>query len=54
MDIHDPDPMRRLRAIMARLRDPDGGCPWDRAQTPGSIVPYTLEEAYEVGEAIAS
>jgi nucleoside triphosphate diphosphatase len=54
MDIHDSDPLRRLRAIMERLRDPDGGCPWDRAQTPGSIVPYTLEEAYEVGEAIAS
>jgi nucleoside triphosphate diphosphatase len=53
MDIHDPDPLRRLRAIMARLRDPAGGCPWDRAQTPESIVPYTLEEAYEVGEAIA-
>ena len=54
MDIDDPDPIRRLRAIMARLRDPEGGCPWDRAQTPESIVPYTLEEAYEVGEAIAS
>jgi nucleoside triphosphate diphosphatase len=54
MEIQDSDPLRRLRAIMARLRDPDGGCPWDRAQTPGSIVPYTLEEAYEVGEAIAS
>jgi len=38
---------------MARLRDPEQGCPWDRAQTPETIVPYTLEEAYEVGEAIA-
>lgn len=38
---------------MARLRDPDGGCPWDRAQTPQSIVPYTLEEAYEVADAVA-
>lgn len=54
MDINDPDPMRRLRAIMARLRDPECGCPWDRAQTPQSIVPYTLEEAYEVGEAVAA
>jgi len=39
---------------MARLRDPENGCPWDRAQTPETIVPHTLEEAYEVGEAIAS
>ena len=54
MNLHDPDPVRRLRAIMARLRDPEQGCPWDRAQTPETIVPYTLEEAYEVGEAIAS
>jgi len=54
MNLHDPDPIRRLLAIMARLRDPEQGCPWDRAQTPETIVPYTLEEAYEVGEAIAS
>lgn len=53
MDIHDPDPIRRLRAIMARLRDPETGCPWDRAQTPETIVPHTLEEAYEVAEAVA-
>ena len=53
MNLHDPDPIRRLLAIMARLRDPEQGCPWDRAQTPETIVPYTLEEAYEVGEAIA-
>jgi nucleoside triphosphate diphosphatase len=54
MSIHDSDPVRRLRAIMARLRDSESGCPWDQAQTPETIVPYTLEEAYEVGEAIAS
>lgn len=54
MDVHDPDPTRRLRAIMARLRDPEQGCPWDQAQTPDTIVPHTLEEAYEVGEAIAT
>ncbi|WP_443025301.1 nucleoside triphosphate pyrophosphohydrolase [Sphingomonas sp. Leaf17] len=39
---------------MARLRDPDSGCPWDIAQTPSSIVPYTIEEAYEVADAVAS
>jgi tetrapyrrole methylase family protein/MazG family protein/ATP diphosphatase len=44
--------MDRLRAIMARLRDPDGGCPWDLEQDFGSIAPYTIEEAYEVADAI--
>ena len=38
--------------IMARLRDPQRGCPWDIVQTFGSIAPYTLEEAYEVADAI--
>ena len=37
---------------LARLRDPDGGCPWDLQQDFGSIAPYTLEEAYEVVDAI--
>jgi len=46
------DPMRHLCQIMARLRDPEHGCPWDRKQTYGTIVPYTLEEAYEVADAI--
>lgn len=41
-----------LRTIMARLRDPDGGCPWDLQQDFRSIAPYTLEEAYEVVDAI--
>jgi MazG family protein len=41
-----------LIAIMARLRSPEGGCPWDREQTFRTILPYTLEEAYEVAEAI--
>ncbi len=41
-----------LLAIMARLRDPQRGCPWDREQTFASIVPYTIEEAYEVADAI--
>lgn len=44
----------RLLAIMARLRDPEGGCPWDIEQDFASIAPYTIEEAYEVAEAIAS
>lgn len=43
----------RLRAIMARLRDPERGCEWDRAQTFATIAPYTIEEAYEVADAIA-
>jgi ATP diphosphatase len=43
----------RLLNIMARLRDPDTGCEWDRAQTWETIAPYTIEEAYEVADAIA-
>jgi ATP diphosphatase len=42
----------RLVEIMARLRDPDGGCPWDLAQSFATIAPYTLEEAHEVADAI--
>lgn len=38
--------MEELLSIMARLRDPHTGCPWDRKQTLQSLVPYTLEEAY--------
>ena len=41
-----------LLAIMARLRDPDGGCPWDLEQDFATIAPYTIEEAYEVADAI--
>jgi ATP diphosphatase len=44
--------MQRLLEIMARLRDPTEGCPWDQRQTYSSIVPYTLEEAYEVADSI--
>jgi nucleoside triphosphate diphosphatase len=47
-----PGPIERLLAIMARLREP-GGCPWDREQTFATIAPYTIEEAYEVADAIA-
>jgi nucleoside triphosphate diphosphatase len=43
----------RLLAIMAQLRDPEHGCPWDRAQNFATIAPYTIEEAYEVADAIA-
>ncbi len=43
---------RRLIGIMARLRDPEGGCPWDVEQDFRSIAPYTIEEAYEVAAAI--
>lgn len=46
-------PLDRLVAIMARLRDPERGCEWDRAQTFATIAPYTIEEAYEVADAIA-
>lgn len=45
--------LARLLEIMARLRDPDQGCEWDLAQDFASIAPYTLEEAYEVADAIA-
>jgi len=41
-----------LLALMARLRDPEHGCPWDREQSFASIAPYTIEEAYEVADAI--
>jgi ATP diphosphatase len=49
----DPTHTARLLAIMARLRAPDGGCPWDQQQDFASIAPYTIEEAYEVADAIA-
>ncbi len=45
--------VQQLLDIMARLRDPQHGCPWDIKQTYDTIVPYTLEEAYEVADAIA-
>jgi len=47
-----PTPIDALREIMRRLRDPEGGCPWDIEQTFESIAPYTIEEAYEVADAI--
>ncbi|MDD3608690.1 MAG: nucleoside triphosphate pyrophosphohydrolase [Halothiobacillaceae bacterium] len=47
-----PVSLDELRAVMARLRDPEKGCPWDVKQNFASIAPYTVEEAYEVMEAI--
>lgn len=44
--------IERLVSIMARLRDPIAGCEWDRVQTWSTIAPYTIEEAYEVADAI--
>lgn len=49
----DMSPLDRLMRIMAVLRDPQRGCEWDRAQTFATIAPYTIEEAYEVADAIA-
>jgi len=45
--------VEQLLNLLERLRDPHGGCPWDRVQTYASIAPYTIEEAYEVADAIA-
>lgn len=49
---HALRPIDRLIAIMAQLRDPEHGCPWDREQNFATIAPYTIEEAYEVADAI--
>jgi ATP diphosphatase len=53
MSLDHPTPLDRLLAIMARLRDPEHGCAWDRAQSFATIAPYTIEEAYEVADAVA-
>jgi nucleoside triphosphate diphosphatase len=51
--VHDPNGgVDRLREIMRRLRDPETGCPWDIEQEFRTIAPYTIEEAYEVADAI--
>lgn len=47
-----PDALQQLLKVMERLRDPNGGCPWDLEQTFATIAPYTIEEAYEVADAI--
>lgn len=51
-DIQGEKPIDRLLAVMARLRDPERGCPWDIEQTFETIIPHTIEEAYEVADAI--
>ncbi|MEP3113990.1 nucleoside triphosphate pyrophosphohydrolase [Nisaea sp.] len=48
----DLSPVERLRLVLAHLRDPDEGCPWDIEQSFETIAPYTIEEAYEVADAI--
>lgn len=45
-------PIEQLEQIMAKLRDPEGGCPWDLKQNFETIVPHTIEETYEVVNAI--
>ncbi|MCH8323461.1 MAG: MazG family protein, partial [Proteobacteria bacterium] len=45
--------IEKLLEIMARLRDPESGCPWDIEQTFKTIAPYTIEEGYEVADAIS-
>ncbi len=49
----DPTPIEALLRLMTRLRDRESGCPWDAVQTFATIAPYTIEEAYEVADAIA-
>ena len=46
--------LHRLIEVVAQLRAPDGGCPWDLEQTPQTLIPYIIEEAYEVVDAIAT
>ncbi|MBF2022078.1 MAG: nucleoside triphosphate pyrophosphohydrolase [Hydrococcus sp. C42_A2020_068] len=46
--------LEQLIKVVARLRSPDEGCPWDLAQTPQTLIPYVIEEAYEVVDAIAT
>jgi MazG family protein len=48
----EPNAIIRLLQVMERLRDPQRGCPWDRQQSFATIAPYTIEEAYEVADAI--
>lgn len=51
-DLKSATPVQRIRYLMARLRDPETGCPWDLKQNYKTIAPFTLEEAYEVADAI--
>ena len=51
--IDGPTPYERVKQLMEALRNPNGGCPWDREQDFSTIIPYTIEEAYEVADAVA-
>ena len=53
MTTHNSKAINDLLDVMAKLRNPDGGCPWDLEQDFSTIAPYTIEEAYEVADAIA-
>jgi ATP diphosphatase len=53
LTVNPDDELRRLLDVMAALRDGERGCPWDKEQNFASIAPYTIEEAYEVADAIA-
>ncbi|BDW88928.1 nucleoside triphosphate pyrophosphohydrolase [Thalassospira tepidiphila] len=53
MTTHKSKAINELLDVMAKLRNPDGGCPWDLEQDFSTIAPYTIEEAYEVADAIA-
>ena len=53
IDLSAATPLERVRYIMARLREPEYGCPWDLKQTYQTIAPFTIEEAYEVADTIA-
>lgn len=52
--ISELEALQQLIDVVAQLRSPDGGCPWDLAQTPQTLTPYVIEEAYEVVDAIRS
>lgn len=52
IELTESDPINALVAIMTQLRDPNTGCPWDIKQTLQSIIPHTIEETYEVADAI--
>ncbi|MCK5789341.1 MAG: nucleoside triphosphate pyrophosphohydrolase [Ketobacter sp.] len=52
IDLNSATPLQRVRYLMARLREPEYGCPWDLKQTYQSIAPFTVEEAYEVADTI--
>ena len=53
MNEFNGSPIDQLKQLMERLRHPTEGCPWDREQTFETVAPYTIEEAYEVEDAIA-